>query len=192
MFHPFLRKFVVIFFDDILIYSTDLDSHLSHLQQIFLTIRKHSLFVNYNKCTFATNTIEFLGHLVTPQGVRPHPDKISSILNWPTPSTIKQLRSFLGLSGYYRRFIKNYAMIASPLTNLLVTDCFVWTDKDTQAFKFLQNIITTAPILALPDFTKPFILETDASGCGIEAVLSQNNHPIAFFSKKLSSKEQGK
>ncbi|KAK8916810.1 hypothetical protein KSP39_PZI022605 [Platanthera zijinensis] len=192
VFQPYLRKFAVIFFDDILIYSKDLPSHIQHLETIFTTLRANSFYVKLTKCQFMTPTIEFLGHVISASGVSPHPDKITTIVNWPPPRTTKQLKSFLGLSGYYRRFIKHYATIAAPLTDLLTKDGFKWNDKAAAAFETLKTHLTSAPILALPDFTQPFTIETDASGCGLGAVLSQNKHPLAYFSKKLTVREQNK
>ncbi|KAK8957840.1 hypothetical protein KSP39_PZI000256 [Platanthera zijinensis] len=191
VFQPYLRKFTVIFFDDILIYSKDLQSHLQHLEIIFSTLRTHS-YVKRTKCQFMTTTIDFLGHVISSLGISPHPDKVATIINWPTPTTLKQLRSFLGLSGYYRHFIQHYATKATPLTDLLTKDKFKWTDKATEAFHTLKTHLTSAPVLALPDFTQPFTIETDASGCGLGAILSQNRHPLAYFSKKLTVKDQHK
>lgn len=118
--------------------------------------------------------------------------KIKVVLEWPTLSNVKQLRGFLGLMGYYRCFIKYYASIAALFTNLLKKDNFSWTAEPAQAFNQLKQSITTAPVLALPNFQLPFLLETDASGLGIGAVLSQAGHPIAFFSQKLSTTAQHK
>jgi len=113
-------------------------------------------------------------------------NKVQVVIDWPTPTNLKQLRGFLGLTGYYRRFIKCYATLASPLTDLLKKDNFSWRDRATIAFNQLKNAITTAPVLSLPDFSQPFTLETDASGIGVGAVLGQNQHPIALFSKKMT------
>ena len=134
---------------------------------------------------FGTEKINYLGHLVSVFGVPMDPDKVAAVLRWPTPVNLKQLRGFLGLTGYYRRFVKSYASLAAPLHDLLKRDNFQWTETLQQVFDFLKSAMTTTPVLALPNFTIPFILETDAFGVGIGAILSQSGHALAYFSKKL-------
>lgn len=186
VFHFALRKFVLIFFDDILVYSTIWDDHLHHLEIVLATLQAQQLFAKYSKCNFGLAHIEYLGHIVSGQGVQMDHGKVDAILRWPVPTNIKQLRGFLGLSGYYRRFIKNYASIPSPLTDLLTLDSFQWSLTAADAFSNLKEAVTSAPVLKMPDFSRPFVLETDASGEGVGAILSQDRHPIAFFSKKLT------
>ncbi|XP_019417272.1 PREDICTED: uncharacterized protein LOC109328313 [Lupinus angustifolius] len=154
--------------------------------------QQHQLYAKLSKCSFGLTEVDYLEHLVSAAGVAMDKSKVQAILDWPLPKSIKKLRGFLGITGYYRRFIKSYATIAEPLTNLLKKDSFEWTESTTTAFQSLQHAITQAPVLALPNFTLPFILETDASGIGIGAVLNQNQHPIAFYSKKLSPRMQAK
>ncbi|XP_015969943.1 uncharacterized protein LOC107493360 [Arachis duranensis] len=190
IFQPFLRKFVLVFFDDILIYSPSTSQHLAHLEIVLQTLQKESLFAKLSKCLFAVSEIDYLGHTITEKGVHMEKDKIQAVLAWPTPENLKQLRGFLGLTGYYRRFIKGYASLASPLTDLLKRDAFQWSSVAAHAFESLKNAITSEPVLALPNFDQPFIVETDASSTGIGAVLLQDKHPIAFFSKKLSTNKQ--
>lgn len=127
-----------------------------------------------------------MGHIVSSQGCAVDPEKIEGIQSWPAPITLKQLRSFLGLAGYYRKFVRNYASLAQPLTKLIGIDRFKWDQGADEAFQTLKAALVTLPILAFPDFTRPFILETDASGLAIGAVLIQENRPLAFFSKQLS------
>jgi hypothetical protein len=134
--------------------------------------------------------VDYLGHTVSGTGVAMDKDKVQTVMGWPQPNNIKQLRGFLGLTRYYRRFVKSYATIASPLTDLLKKEAFKWNAAATQAFDKLKVAITTAPILALPQFSIPFTIETDASGTGVGAVLSQLGHPIAFFSKKMVPRMQ--
>lgn len=188
IFRLYLRKFVLVFFDDILIYSRNIDEHLKHLELVFALLRKHKLFVKESKCTFAQKSVGYLGHLISSDGVSVEPEKIQCILSWKTPSTVKELRGFLGLAGYYRKFVKDFGKISAPLTQLLKKDAFKWTAEATIAFKLLQQALTTTPVLILPDFSKEFYLECDASGGGIGAVLMQCARPIAFYSKPLSGK----
>lgn len=140
------------------------------------------------KCSFGTNQIHYLGHVISERGVETEPEKVKDIVRWPRPANLKQLRGFLGLTGYYRRFIKDYGKICRPLTQLLRKDAFEWNNEATMAFEELKKIMSTPPVLALPDFHKPFLIETDASGQGMGAVLMQNGHPIAFLSKEFSEK----
>lgn len=154
------------------------------------TLQVHQLYARLSKCSFGLLEVDYLGHRVSGVGVAMDVDKVQSVKDWPTPKNIKQLRGFLGLTGYYRRFIRNYATIASPLTDLLRKDAFTWSMLADSAFNQLKEAITSAPVLALPDFTQPFTLETDASGIGVGAVLSQQGHPIAYFSKKMVPRMQ--
>ncbi|XP_059315524.1 uncharacterized protein LOC132066177 [Lycium ferocissimum] len=134
--------------------------------------------------------VEYLGHYISAQGVSTDPKKIEAVQSWPEPTTIKRLRGFLGLTGYYRRFIKGYGVISKPLTDLLKKDSFSWTNKATEAFQELKTALTTAPVLILPDYNQPFVVETDACNVGIGAVLMQKDQPIAYLSKGLSSRHQ--
>nr|XP_027108798.1 uncharacterized protein LOC113728610 [Coffea arabica] len=191
IFQPYLRKFVLVFFDDILIYSPTLELHQQHLRTVLSILREHNLFAKRSKCSFAQLTVDYLGHTITEEGVSMDSSKIDSILKWPSPRTVKELRGFLGLTGYYRRFIKHYGIIRKPLTELLRKDSFAWNPEAEEAFLALKNIMCTAPVLSLPDFQKPFTIETDASGGGIGTVLMQEGHPLAFLSKALSPKNLG-
>ncbi|XP_026382523.1 uncharacterized protein LOC113277692 [Papaver somniferum] len=188
IFRPYLRKFVLVFFDDMLVYSNSMAEHIKHLELVFETLRSNKLFLKESKCDFAKSSIGYLGHMVSADGVSVENDKIASIVNWPTPSSIKDLRGFLGLAGYYRKFVKDYGKISAPLTQLLKRNAFSWSELATKAFKQLQSSLTTTPVLALPYFTKEFTLECDASGNGLGAILMQSGRPIAFYSKPLSGK----
>ncbi|CAM8934823.1 unnamed protein product [Rhodiola kirilowii] len=138
-----------------------------------------------SKCDLARKSIAYLGHIITKNGVRVDPEKVEAIQAWPLPTNPKQLRGFLGLTGYYRRFVAHYADIASPLTKLLRKESFAWTEDAIKAFQGLRDALMTTPTLALPDFSKQFIVQTDASDVGVGAVQSQEDHPVAFFSKQL-------
>ncbi|WVY98421.1 hypothetical protein V8G54_030572 [Vigna mungo] len=189
---PYLRKFVLVFFDDILIYSPDEGSHQKHLKLVLKLLRENNLFANSKKCTFGQQQLRYLGHLISGKGVSADPGKVNEMVNWPVPKDLKGLRGFLGLMVYYRRFVKNYGKIAWPLTQLLKKDNFKWGKDAEQAFEQLKTTMTTLPILAIPDFEKAFVIETDASGKGVGAVLMQEGRPIAYMSQSLSDRAQRK
>lgn len=189
---PLLRKCALVFLDDILIYSATLEEHLEHIEAVLQLLDQDGRKVKSSKCSFAQRTIAYLGHVISEAGVATDPSKISAIQAWPTPTSVKDLRSFLGLSGYYRKFVQHYGIISKPLTNLLRKYVpFVWTAEADQSFLALKQALITAPVLALPDFTKPFTIETDACGVGIGAILSQQGHPLAYVSKALGPKNMG-
>ncbi|GJX58361.1 retrotransposon-related protein [Tanacetum coccineum] len=190
VFKPFLRKFTLVFFDDILVYSKTVEEHCVHLKQVLEVMRYNKLFAKQSKCSFAVKKVEYLGHVITGEGVATDPSKIEAIKNWPVPSNLKQLRGFLGLTGYYRRFIKRYAMVSQPLTALLKKNSFQWSNVAEVAFEHLKRAMMEASVLRLPDFDQEFVVETDASGTGIGAVLCQNGHPLAYLSKTLAIKHQ--
>ncbi|XP_026445036.1 uncharacterized protein LOC113345475 [Papaver somniferum] len=180
IFQPHLRKFILVFFDDILIYSPSLEDHLIHLQATLQILRDNKLFANFSKCCFGQYEMEYLGHIVTANGVKDDPAKFSAMIDWITPTTVKALRVFLGLTSYYRKFVKYYGLICRPLTDLLKKDSFHWSLAATAAFIQLKYAMPTTPVLALPDFTKQFVLETDACDLGIGVFLMQENIAIAF------------
>ena len=183
----FIGKFVVVYFDDILIYSKSMDEHLDHLRAVFNALRDARLFGNLEKCTFCTDRVAFLGYVVTPQGIEVDKSKIEAIQGWPVPTTITQVRSFLGLAGFYRRFVKDFSTIAAPLHELTKKGVsFSWGKAQEHSFHMLKDKLTHAPLLQLPDFNKTFELECDASGIGMGGVLLQEGKPVAYFSEKLS------
>ncbi|XP_073525656.1 uncharacterized protein [Phyllobates terribilis] len=182
----FISRFVVVYFDDILIYSKSAQDHEEHLREVLSTLRTVQLYGNLKKCDFCTHEVIFLGFVVNTQGLHVDKDKVKAVQDWPTPTSMTQVRSFLGLAGFYRRFVKDFSSIAAPLTELTKKGTpFVWGDVQEQAFSTLKWRLTHAPLLVLPDFTKPFEVECDASGIGIGGVLMQEGKPIAFFSEKL-------
>lgn len=155
LFGPF--KFVVVFFDCILVFSQSLEEHKVHLSKVFATLQENQLYAKLDKCSFGQSKVEYLGHVISKDGVATGPAKITTIQEWPAPTNVTELRSFLGLSGYHRRFIQGYGLICRPLFACLKKDAFVWQEQQEQAFLTLKDKLTNAPVLALPDFTKPFI-----------------------------------
>jgi hypothetical protein len=174
MFMPELGKFVVVFIDDILIYSKNEEEHDKHLQIVLTHLREHQLYVKFSKCAFWLEEIQFLGHVLSAQGIAVNRSKVKDILEWKPPTTVHQVRSFLGLPGYYRRFIPDFSKIVKPITGLLKNDTkFDWSSKFNEAFEQLKVLLTTAPVLAQPDIEKPFDMYCDASGSGPGCVLMQ-------------------
>ncbi|KAD5508745.1 hypothetical protein E3N88_16448 [Mikania micrantha] len=170
------------------LFDPDMASHLLDLREVLSIMRQNKLMAKRSKCTFGGSQVEYLGHLIS-QGVSTDAKKIEAVVQWPIPQNLKQLRGFLGLAGYYRRFIQSFISIAKPLTNLLKKDSFLWSEAAQVAFETLKQALSFAPVLALPDFTKPFVVETDASSKGLGVVLMQDHHPIAYISKALSTKQ---
>jgi hypothetical protein len=192
VFHPFLSHFVLVFFDDILIYNKTWTNHLAHVDQVLHQLSQHQIFLKQSKCSFGASEVEDLGHLVGKDSVRVDPKKIEVVQDWSHPKTLKSLRRFLGLTGYYRKFVKNYGNIVAPLIALLKKNSFTWTPTSAQAFQTLKMTMCTTQVLVLPDFTKTFVLECDASGKGIGIVLMQEGRPLAFTRKQLSKRNLGK
>jgi hypothetical protein len=187
---PFLRRFVLVFFDDILIYSSSWADHLRHLRAVLSILRQHRLFVKRSKCAFGLPSVAYLGHVISAAGVAMDPAKVQAVQDWPQPRSARAVRGFLGLAGYYRKFVHDYGVIAAPLTALLKKEGFSWTDEAAAAFTALKAAVTSAPVLALPDFTKPFVVECDASTHGFGAVLLQEAHPIAYFSRPVAPRHR--
>ena len=181
----FLGRFVVVYLDDILVYSRNEEEHLIHLRDVFETLRAQRLYGKLEKCSFLVDNVVFLGYVVSKDGVSVDQSKIEAIKSWPNPKTISEVRSFHGLASFYRRFIRDFSTITSPITSCLKKGAFVWGEDAQKAFDVIKERLCAAPILALPDFSQPFEVECDASGVGIGAVLIQGKRPIAYFSEKL-------
>ena len=191
IFHPFLRRFVVVFLDDILIYSKTAEEHQQHVRLVLETLRQQKFYVCESKSSFANSETRFLGHVVSAEGIRPDPKKVASVQEWPVPKNVHDVRSFMGLVNYFRKFIKDFATLAAPLTDLTrAKHLWAWTDRCEQVFLALKHCLTDAPLLVSPDVSKPYEVVTDASTVGIGAVLLQDNRPIAFESRKLSNAEK--
>ncbi|KAG8474413.1 hypothetical protein CXB51_033837 [Gossypium anomalum] len=174
IFRLYLDRFVVVFIDDILVYSRDEEEHVEHLRTVLQILREKQLYAKFSKCEFWLREVGFLGHIVSAEGIRVDPSKVSAIVNWIPPKNVSEVRSFLGLAGYYRRFVKGFSMIASPMTRLLQKDVkFEWTDECQQSFNRLKDLLTKAPVLVQPEPGKEFVIYSDASLNGLGCVLMQ-------------------
>jgi hypothetical protein len=191
VFMPELDKFVVVFIDDILIYSKNEEEHAKHLRIALTLLREHQLYAKFSKCVFWLEEIQFLGHVLSANGIAVDSSKVKDILEWKPPTTVHQVRSFLGLAGYYRRFIPDFSKIVKPITSLLKNDTkFDWSSRYNEAFEHLKVLLTTAPVLAQPDIEKPFDVYCDASGSGLGCVLMQEGRVIAYASRQLRRHEE--
>ncbi|CAI7834188.1 unnamed protein product [Closterium sp. NIES-53] len=191
---PLLDECVVVYLDDILIYSKNMKEHVEHLRKVFEILRKNKFYVKLSKSDFALKKVQFLGHMVSAEGVHVDPRKIEAVKKWKVPENMKELQQFLGFTNYYNRFVPQYAKIAAPLTDLLKKDTpFKWDTSHQQAMEQLQTALTTAPVLILPDPEKDYVVEADASDQAVGAVLMQDHgnglQPIAYFSQKLHGAE---
>jgi len=185
----------LVYLDDIIVYSRDLASHLTALTGVFTRLQEANLCVQLSKCNFLVDQVKYLGHVIDRTGVRPDPGKLSAVNSFPKPTTVRDVRAFLGLAGYYRRHVKGFSTIGKPLFDLTKQGVdFIWTPGCQSAFDRLKMALTTAPVLAFPDFRKPFILATDASTHALGAVLSQEidgrEHPVAYASRTLQPAEK--
>ncbi|GMP24514.1 hypothetical protein CsSME_00001757 [Camellia sinensis var. sinensis] len=205
VFRPHLRRFILVFFDYILVYSSSWTEHLQHLQVTLQLVRAHQLFAKRFKCVFGKQEVKYLGHLVTDTGVSAESTKISAMTNWPVPKTIKEFRGFLGLIGYHRRFVQDYGKMAAPLNQLLRKDSFQWTEETSSAFSQLKTTMTTIPVVALSNYTcqtipknlwlKQMHLERDWEQCsckrdtlflfGVKAYLKEIKHYLHLRMRKL-------
>ncbi|KAK1651136.1 hypothetical protein QYE76_068941 [Lolium multiflorum] len=191
IFMNFLDKFVVVFIDDILIYSKTEEEHEQHLEMVLETLREHQLYAKFSKCEFWLKEVGFLGHILSAGGIAVDPSKIKTVAEWKAPTTQTEVRAFLGLAGYYRRFVEGFSSIARPMTQLLKKDKkFEWTNKCEESFQQLKSRLTSAPILIMPDITKPFDVYCDASKIGLGCVLMQEGKVISYLSRQLKQHEQ--
>ncbi|KAD6453304.1 hypothetical protein E3N88_08009 [Mikania micrantha] len=188
---PYLDKFVIVFIDDILIYSKNQEEHAEHLRLVLELLKKEQLYAKFSKCDFWIREVQFLGHVVNEQGIHVDPAKIEAIKNWEAPKTPTEVRQFLGLAGYYRRFIEGFSKIAQSLTSLTHKDKkFDWGDKQEAAFNLLKQKLCTAPILSLPKGCDDFVVYCDASKQGLGCVLMQREKVIAYASRQLKVHEK--
>ena len=191
VFSDYMFKFVVVYLDDILVFSRNQEEHQEHLRLICARLREHQLYLKKSKCELYKKEVTFLGHVVSEEGVKVDPRKTAVVRDWPKPKDVPQLRSFLGLANYFRKFIKAYAQMTSALTSLFKKDKpWQWTGAQQQAFDAVKEALLNPPVLAFPDFSKPFEVISDASGDGLGAVLVQEGRPIAFESRKYLPAER--
>jgi len=191
IFHPFLDSFVVVFIDDILIYSKTFEEHEKHLIAVLQILKDKKLYAKLSKCEFWLEEIKFLGHIISKEGVSVDPTKVEAVLQWEPPKSVTEIRSFLGLAGYYRRFIEGYSKIAMPLTQLTKKgQRFEWTENCENSFQELKKRLTTSPVLALPDPNGHFVIFCDASKMGLGCVLMQDRNVVAYASRQLRTHEK--
>ncbi|XP_027174488.1 uncharacterized protein LOC113774122 [Coffea eugenioides] len=191
VFKLYLDQFVVVFIDDILVYSRTREDHERHLRIVLQTLREHRLYAEFSKCEFWLEKISFLGHVISKDGIFVDPVKVEAVFDWKQPETPTEVRSFLGLAGYYCRFIKDFSKLAGPLTDLTKKHGqFFWSSKCEASFQELKKRLTSAPVLALPNGKDRFTVYTDVSREGLGCVLIQNGSVIAYVSRKLKSHER--
>ena len=191
VFHPYLDRFVVVFIDDILVYSKDAQEYEHHLRIILQILRENQLFAKLSKCDFWLKEVSLLGHIVSAEGIRVNLVKIEAIMNWKPPQHVTEVRSFLGLAGYYRRFVQGFSVITSSLARLLRKGVkFEWDDKCQSSFERLKEILVEAPVLIQPTSSRDYTMYSDASRRGLGCVLMQDGKVVAYASRQLKPHEQ--
>lgn len=192
IFGDLIGRICYVYLDDIIVYGSTKREHAKNLRLVFERLRQMQLRINFKKCQFFQNSVSFLGHVVSGEGLKPDPTKYETIKKWPVPTTVQEVQSFLGLTNYYRRFVKNFANVARPLYALTKKDVpFYWSSDCEKSFEFLKSAVITPPTLSFPDFSKPFLVQTDASEDGLGAVLmNYDKRPVAFLSKTLNKTQQ--
>jgi hypothetical protein len=183
VFMEYLDKFIVVFIDDILVYSRNEEEHEGHLRLVLQKLRDHKLYAKLSKCEFWLKQVTFLGHVISKGGISVDPSKVQDVLSWKAPTSVSDIQSFLGLAGYYRRFIEGFSKISKPMTKLLEKDKqFKWTPACESSFQELKKRLTTALVLVMPDMEKSFSIYCDVSGQGLGCVLMQDGHVVAYVS----------
>ena len=191
VFKPFLDKFVVVFIDDILIYSKSVEEHENHLRIVLQLLQEKKLYAKLKKCEFWLDSVAFLGHVVSKDGIAVDPKKVEAVVEWNRPNSVTEIRSFLGLAGYYRRFVEGFSHLAMPLTRLTQKGAkFEWTGKCEESFQELKKRLVSAPILTIPSGSGGFTIYSDASRKGLGCVLMQHGKVVAYASRQLKPYEQ--
>jgi hypothetical protein len=191
VFMEYLDKFMVVFIVDILTFSKNEEEHDEHLHLVLQKLRENQLYAKLNKCEFWLKEVSFLGNLISEGGIFVDPSKVKDLLSWNTPQNVSDIRSFLGLAGYYRSFIKGFSKISKPMTELLAKgNTFEWTPRRETSFQELKKRLTTTPVLTMPDMERPFFIYCDTSGQCLGYVLMQNGHVVAYASRQLRKHEE--
>ena len=191
IFNPYTNEFVLVYLDDILVFSKNKKDHAKHLRLVLDKLREHQFYAKFSKCEFWLDEVHYHGHIISAKGIAVNLAKVSAVVNWEPPQNVKQLHSFLGLASYCRRFIENFSKIAKPLSNLLQKHVkYVWTPECDVAFNTLKEKLVTAPVLTPPDESKPFEVFCDASLQGLGAVLMQEKKVVAYTSRQLKPNEK--
>jgi hypothetical protein len=184
VFMEYLDRFVIVFIDDILVFSKTMEEHEEHLRLVLEKLRSNQLYAKFSKCEFWLTEVAFLGHIISAGGVSVDPGKVKDVLNWMSPATVSEIQSFLGLAGYYRRFIKDFSKIAKPMTKLVEKNkAFEWTKEGQASFEELKKRLTSSPVLVLPDLTKKFDIYCDVSPQGLGCVLMQEGQVVCYASR---------
>ena len=190
VFSDYLDRFVVVFIDDIFVYSKSQEEHEEHLRLVLNRLQDEKLYAKFKKCEFWLDQVSFLGHVISGNGLAVDPEKIKAVVEWPTPKSVTEIRSFLGMAGYYRKFVEGFSKIAGPLTRLTQKGVkYVWDDNCENSFQQLKNKLVSAPVLALPTGGEPYVIFSDASIQGLGCVLMQGDRVIAYASRQLKSYE---
>jgi hypothetical protein len=190
VFMEYLDIFVVVFIDDILVYSRNEEEHEEHLRLVLQKFRENQLYAKLSKCEFWLSEVSFLGYVITDGGIAVDPGKVRDVLKWEPPTTVLEIQSFLGLAGYYRRFIEGFSKIVKCLTSLLEKEKkFIWSEACQNSFDELRKRLSTAPVLVMPDIHKSFDIYCDASKQDLDCVLMQDGHVIAYASRQLRKHE---
>ena len=192
---PYLRKFVVVFLDDILIFSKTWEEHLTHVRTVFTALREQQLYCKPSKCLFGATETLYLGHIITGSTIAPDPQKLEAVKEWPVPKSVSDVRSFLGFANFFRRFVPHYADIARHLDEVTGRNAhFSWNSERQRSFELLKEALLNPPVLQLANTSQPFQVHTDASDLAIGAVLlqedEQGQHPVAYASRKLTAAER--
>ncbi|GKC50035.1 putative reverse transcriptase domain-containing protein [Tanacetum coccineum] len=191
VFHEYLDRFVIVFIDDILVYSKTREEHEDHLRTVLEILRQKKLYAKFSKCDFWLGQVAFLGHIVSADGITMDPAKVEAITKWPRQTIVTEVRSFLGLAGYYRRFVEGFSLLALPLTKLMRKgEKFIWNEEQEKSFEELKRRLVSSPVLTLPSGTGRYQIYSDASKKGLGCILMQHGKVIAYASRQLKPYEE--